>query len=263
MRNGEQTVDQSIAKCLDFLHFGKVINSALHCRCQSTDIGYIFGTAALTSFLSATIDQIANANAFFDIKSADSLGGMNFMTREAKHIHAKRLDIDRNRANRLYGIGEHKRALGMCNLGNLADRLKRADLIICHHNCHKRGIIIHNRTQLVHIQNAARIHADIHHLKAVLSKRLAGVKYCVMLDLACYDLFAASCGISGSFDRPVVRLRTAGSKVELGRLATDRRRNFFAGLVEQLLSLLSVCMQTRRVSPCIGEARHHCLDHLF
>lgn len=63
-------------------------------------------------FLRAAIHKDIRQDALFDIQGADTLGRVELMAREGEHIHPQSLDIHRDVADRLDGIGMEPGAHG-------------------------------------------------------------------------------------------------------------------------------------------------------
>ena len=61
---------------------------------EGDDAGYIFGATAPFVFLTTTHEQGGKANALAEVKRANALGRMHFVSTEAEEIDRYRLDIE-------------------------------------------------------------------------------------------------------------------------------------------------------------------------
>ncbi len=76
---------------------------------EADDAGDIFRARAEAALVVATVEELAQASAAFDVESADTFGCVELVAREREKVELKRLHIDRNLSNGLHSVGSGNR----------------------------------------------------------------------------------------------------------------------------------------------------------
>lgn len=115
--------------------------------------GDVFGAGAEAAFLATAVDQRFQPHPRPHVQGPDTLGGIQFMSDDREQIHAQLVGIHRQFAERLGRVGVNEHATASGNRGHLADRLKRADLVV---GVHQRD---QNRGRCEGCGDGVRVHA--------------------------------------------------------------------------------------------------------
>ena len=98
----------------------------------------------------AAIDRIQGQPATH-VQRADAFGAVEFVRAERHHIHAERLDIQRQIGCGLDSIGVEENVVLCANFSDLLDWVDRTNLIIGIHHRHQYGFIGNSSLQFIQI----------------------------------------------------------------------------------------------------------------
>ena len=121
--------------------FLQVFSCQRDCSSQTDNSRNIFSRGTFAALLGTAMHELVNARALTDIQCTNTLGAMEFVRGEGKHVTANLLDIDRDRADCLYGIRVEINLMLLRNPADLFDRLKRSNLIVSCHNGDQNRLI--------------------------------------------------------------------------------------------------------------------------
>ncbi len=176
----------------------------------------------------------------------------------------ERIHIQRNMPVCLHRVRVEQDPVLLCQRADLPERLYRTDLVVRRHDCDQDGIGSDRRLQLIKLYHAARIHVHIRDLISLLLQILAGMQHRVVLDLRSYDMFsfflAERCR---RFDCPVIRLASAGCKINFIVLCTDQLRNTPSRLIHRLHGSSRKGVDAGRVCILFAEIGFHRLKHFL
>ena len=269
-------LNQLIGQLFDVAHLlVQTFNGFLHCCCQTDATCGVLRAGNQAALLTAAVYQRLQGDALLHIQHAGAARTAELMTGQGQHVDAHLLYVDVHVADSLNRVGVELCANRMRQLGNLLDRLNRADFVVCRHNGNQCGVLGQLCFQLLKVYTAFLIHIQIGNAVALLLKRLAGVKHCMMLDLGGDDVLAALGGrtVHKAADRKVVRLRAAAGEYDLTRcivvllvyrlcrvqaLADNGTR-----VVERFLCRTADAVQRRRVAVVLGQPRLHRVERSF
>ena len=69
-----------------------------------------------------------------DVERADALRPAHLVRADGRHVHLQIVDVERNLADRLHGVGVEQDALLLRDRADLGDRLNHADLVVGGHD---------------------------------------------------------------------------------------------------------------------------------
>ncbi len=164
----------------------------------------------LPFFLTAALDEIADAYALAYIKKARALRRVYLMTRAGEHIDSQLVEIYLLMTDSLNGIGEEKNLLFFCYFCYFGDRHNGTYLVVCIHYGNERRIVAYRVAHCFGRNHAVLVDIKICHLKTLFFQCLHRVENGVMLDLCRYQVLALSyIGICRSSYCPVIGFRAA------------------------------------------------------
>src|SRR5262249_32145622 len=146
-----------------------------------------------------------------NVQNSDSFRPVDLVSCERQEVNAEFLHVNRNLADRLYGVGVQIKMLlsgRAALLDQRADpfkRLDRADLVVGAHDGDQRGFISQGLTRVFDPHDAFAINGQVGHAPALLFESPARRQYRRVFDLRSNDmtaLFPVSFG--DTFDRQVV-----------------------------------------------------------
>ena len=108
---------------------------------QAYDRGHVFSSGPPSTFLYPTFHERHNAHSFFYPESADTLGPVQLVCREAHHVDLQIVDVDRHLAHSLRGVRVQQDALRATHSAHLFQRLDHADFIIGQHHGDQNRVI--------------------------------------------------------------------------------------------------------------------------
>ena len=233
--------------CGVFLH---VVYALLERRRQSDDTGDILGAGALAALLCAALDNIEQRQAALCVQNAYALGSMELMSGHGQQVDVHIHNIQRHMAGGLNRVGMEGDLLRAAQLADLLDGLHGADLVVCEHYGHKRGILADGVFNILKSDNAVLMDVEQSDLKALLFKLLEGVQHRMVLKLGGYKVLFALDGaeLRHGNDGLVIRLGAAGGEVDLSWLCADYVGNGLSRRFKSFLCLLGKAVQARGVA---------------
>ena len=152
----------------------------------------------------------------------------------------------------------------MSDLYNFLNRLNGAYLIVGKHNCNHGGLVGNKRAKLIEINHTVLVNTAIANLKALFCKCLAGMKNCVMLDLAGDDVISALRlhSHSRAADSPVVRLGTTRCEINFISITAENVSNSRSCIIKNILCADTHGMRAGGVTPLALKARQHRIYNL-
>ena len=185
------------------------------------------------------------------------------MSGEREQVDVHRFDIDGQMADRLHRVGVEEHLVRLADRADLGNRFHRADLVVRHHDADEDGF---GRERLFHLlcrHPAVFVYRQIGHGEALFFQRGAGVQNRVVLDGGGDDMLALGRKrVRYALERPVIRFRTAGGKIDFLFLCADGRRHLTAGLFQRLLRLTAKGVNAGRVAVDFGHDRQGSLHRL-
>ena len=109
----------------------------------------VFGSGAAAAFVLPAGEDRPHPRAAPDPERAGAFRAVELVRRQRQQIDAERLDVDRDLAHRLHGVGVHERAVLVCDRGQFRDRLDGADLVVRVHHRDQRRVLGHRLAQAI------------------------------------------------------------------------------------------------------------------
>ena len=125
-------------------------------------------------------------------------------------------------------------------------------------------MVVNSVFQVLWRNPARTVHGQARYPKTVVLQPICGSQYCVMLYCRNNNMIAFVPVVqSNAFQRPVVRLRTAGRKIQFVRFATYQTCNGLAGVGNCLCRISAEVMLTVGIAVFICKIRKHRFDNPF
>ena len=185
------------------------------------------------------------------------------MAGQGQHINVHLLNIYRDMAHGLHGVGVEGNAPFPAQCADLFYGLDGADLVVGKHHRDKCGVGPDGGLHILQTDNAVFVHVQQGDIKALPLKLVQRVQYCVMLKLGgYYVLFAFLCSVeSRGTDGLIVGLAAAGCKIDLAGIGSaDERSDSLPGFVQRRLGVLGEGVQTGGIAVLLCQKRHHCVQ---
>src|ERR1022692_3592618 len=194
-----------------------------------------------------------------DVERAHTLRPVKLVARDGQQVAPDFIDIDRDLARRLHGIGvEVNVGLGS-NLSDFCDGLHDAGLVVGEHDGDQLRIRPERALHIRRIHQAAAIHGKIGYLASLRCQMLAGVEYGVMFDGGSDDVGARA---RQTKYRKIVGFRTAAGKYDFRGAAAEQCGHGFARALDRGPRLLPMMVDGRSVPKALAKIRPHGLQHL-
>ena len=172
-----------------------------------------------------------------NIEDADALGRVQLVPGDAEQMAADGLDVDRNFAGGLDGVGV-KRDFGFGgDFADLLDGLNDAGFVVGHHDADEFRVRLERAVNVEGIDDAAGGDGQERDLDAALLRLVGGVQNSVVLDGGGDEVVARA---QDAEDGGVVALGAAGGEDDFGGPAVEERGNLFAGALDGGAGMLAV-----------------------
>ena len=196
--------------------------------------GDVLGSRATTTVLRAAVEQRLDDRPAANEDRAASLRCSDLVTGHREDVERYGLRVDRQLAERLYGVGMKEHAARLGAIREIFDRLDRADLIVHPHDGGDRNVVLGEAVERLQINDAVRCHPTETLLRSLTDGLMDGGEHRLVLDWSRHDR-VASLATSRS-PRPeqseIVGLRAARCKTDLIRLRTQTTRHPLPRLLE-------------------------------
>src|SRR5438876_981664 len=144
------------------------------------------------------------------VERADALGPVEQVRRAREKVDPHRLDVDRDLADGLSGVGMEDDPLFLRELADRGDVLDRADLIVREHDRDEDRLVRDRLLHVVDVHEAVRLHRDVRHRESLPLEPLAGIEPRPLLDRRRHDVVALlAVHLGDALEREVDRLRAA------------------------------------------------------
>ncbi len=102
----QQTLLQFVAKGRQTLDvFCERVAGDFRGFAESHDAGDVFRTRTEAALVMSAVEKLAQTSAAADVQGANAFGRINFVAGEGKKIESKRVDVNRDFAGGLHGVG--------------------------------------------------------------------------------------------------------------------------------------------------------------
>ena len=181
------------------------------------------------------------------------------MGAHGQHIHAQLLHIHGDGTHSLHRVGVHPHTVLVSDLGDLLDGLDGADLVVGHHDADEGRVGADSSLDVLGADIALGGGLDISDLKAHTLESGHAVHDGVVLERAGDEvLFVLAClGKGSALHRPVVGLRAAAGKEDLGRGCVDGLCHLCAALIHKFLGLIAHTVMAAGVAAGTAQGLDH------
>jgi len=230
---------------------------------HSDDAGDVFGPGAAAAFLASAGQDRHHPQAAPNPERTDALGPVELVRRHRQHVHAERLDVDRDLAGRLDRIRVKQRAPLVRGARQLCDRLNRPDFVVRVHHRDDRRVVRERLAQRRRRDDAALVDGEQGGPPPSLRQRLQRIEHRFVLDRARHEV-PPSRGLerfSCTTDGDVVGFSPSAGEQHFRRLGTDQVGGVRARFVDRRLRLLTEMVDARRVAEFVAKHDRHPLDN--
>ena len=234
------------------------------CGCAiADDTRNILCTGTAFSLLRSAVYKGLDLHTFANIEETDSFRSMQLVSAGTEHVNMQFIHIDGHLSKSLHRIGVEQNSMFMGNLTNLPDGLDGTDLIIGKHYRYQNGIRADRVFQILQFDHTKFIDIQISDLISPLFQIFTGVQNRVMLNLGSNDMFSLrSIRFRSGFQRPVISLRTASSKIDFILLGTQCCSNLRSGLCHSFLALSAQAVDRGCITIMLCKIRQHSFHYL-
>ncbi len=198
-----------------------------------------------------------------DIQSPDAFGRVKLVPGDAEQIHPQGLDVHRNLAGRLGGIGMDEGSRGVGQARDLGDGLDGADLVIGVHDGDEDGVFAQGAAQIMGGYAAMLIDGEGGYGKAERCQRAARLYHRRMLDGAGDDVTASfPQRLYHADDGQVIGLGAATGKEHLVGVASEHRGYVGPRALHRPLGGDAIAVRAAGVAKELSQAGCDGLGHL-
>ncbi len=189
------------------------------------------------AFLAAAVQQRHGRRVAAQQQRACPGRAAELVPRHGQRVGTRSGEVDRQRPDRLHGVGVERDAVLVRDLGELAHRLDRAHLVVGPHHADQRDVVGECITQRSASDQAGVVHLEPGDLRPLVRGQPAGgVEDGVVLDGAQDDPPTPRIGVAAcpeqALQRQVVGLRAAGGEDDLRRPRAQRGGELFARFLD-------------------------------
>ena len=206
--------------------------------CESHRARHVLRAGAAMALLLAAVLLGQDVGPVLDVERADALGAFELVAADRDEVDAELAEPEIDIRGGLDRVDVEQDPLSRPNLiGDLGDRLERADLVVREHDRDKDRAVRQRRVELVRIDTPVSIHWQLDDLESELLEVAKGMADRVMLDRRGDDPVAPGLARPGrALQGEVVRLRAARREHDLARFDAEARRQPVMGVIERRAS---------------------------
>ena len=243
------------------------LDGRLDGRGERRDARGVERAAADVALLAAAVPERGHGDLASDDQRSHAVRSPDLVAGERHRVDAGAGEVDRDRADRLHGVGVDRDAVGGGEGDHLVDRLQRADLVVGPHHRHQRHrvrVALDRRPQGVDVEPATLVDGQqLHPGALVLGEPVERVEHGVVLHRGREDPGAAGVGVAAgpvdALEGEVVGLGAAGGEHHLAGTAAQRLRDGLARLLDHPPRAPPARVQRAGVAD-VGEVGGHRLD---
>lgn len=204
--------------------------------------------AAQTSLLATTTDDGVESDPgpSSNVACADTLGSVDLVARNRHQVDVPFVDINRDLANCLCGIGVEKDLLRSAEPAYLFYWLDNTNLVVDGHDADEHGVGPNGSFELCHVDETIILDGEVCDVEAFVLEMATAVEHALVFCLTCDDvlLLATTTKESGdAFDAHVVALGGAAREDDLLWVGADEVGNALSSILDSLVRLppVGVC----------------------
>ena len=206
----------------------------------------------------------ANGRALLQVERAEPLGTVDLVAGEGRGVDAKGVNVERDLADRLRGVGVHERATLVRDLRELGDRVDRADLVVAVHHRDELGVRSHRLPQIVGVDVTVLARLEQRQFMARLAELLGRLENGVVLERG-DDQVRAALGrdpCERAEERRVVGLGSAAREDDFaGTLGADAGRYRLTSLLQRAVGVAAQGVEGVGIPETLAEERQHRVEH--
>ena len=231
---------------------------------ESDDVGDVLGAGAASGLLVPAEHEGLDLRALAHVHEADSLGGVELVTRDGQHVDGNGLDVDLRLSGGLHRVRVEDRAVFPAYLRDLRDREESPRLVVRPHRGDELRALRGGElgAQLVEVDLPDAVHRQLHRLVSLRLEPPNGLEDGRMLDGSRDDLEVFAEPVRRAADRGVVGFRRAGGEDDLLGRAVHETGDFLARAVDVLGDAPAELVHGARVAVEPVEERKHHVAHL-
>ena len=234
----EQTLPEAIPELREPLALTGELGRGHRTRgAESHDAGDVQRAAAKAALLPATGHGRAHPllDAARDEQRADALRPVQLVGAEGRQVHAQRVNVQRQLAERLDRVGMHERPVMVGEPRNLGHRLDHADLVVRQHHAHERRGRRDRRRHLCRIDQSRRRHGQLGDRPAFGRQPSNRFEHGLVLGHQRHHVPPIG-GRGHSGNRQVIRFGRAAREDHLTRVGAHQRRHLLARAFHRVVS---------------------------
>ena len=226
---------------------------------EADDGRHVLGAGAPVPFLTPAGRGGGEARPAPDPECAGALRAVELVRRDREQIDAERGHVDRQLAGRLHGVGVEQGAVPVRDVGQLRDRLHRADLVVGVHHGDERRVAGDGRLQSRRLDDAGRPGRQQRRRPAPPGQRLQRVENRFVLDRGGDEVTASvrRRRLGDAADRQVVGFRSAAREDDVAGPGAEELRHRRARVVERRLGRLAERVDAGRVAEASADRFVH------
>ena len=214
-----------------FLH---VRNGKLSRCAKPSNVRHIFRTRTAAPFLMAAPQKRAKAHALAHVQHANTLGGVQLVAGERKHIRRQMGKVNGRFAHGLHGIRMEQHAALASHFSHALDRIDIAHLVVGKHDGCQRRIRREGGCVFVKVKASLVVHAKVGHPVALAFPVLHDAEHGGMFHAGGDEMALFRLGLDGRPDGGVVALRPAGGKDDFVRVCAQQTGHLLAGCFDRI-----------------------------
>src|SRR5208282_4139983 len=193
---------------------------------EAGDTGNIERPRAHSAFVAAAVNlrhQLHPRILAAHLQRARAFRPIQLVPGDGRDVDVHLVDVDRNLADRLHGVGMEDHAAFAAQLADFRDWLQYADFVVGRHDRDQDRLVVHGALQVVEVDQPIFLHRQIGHAKAEFLQMLAGVEHGLVFSNLSDDVVALlAVHFGNTFDGEVVAFGGARGEDDLFRGRADQ-----------------------------------------
>ena len=201
------------------------------------------------------------------VERADALRAMDLVRRDRQQVDAHRVDVERDPAEGLGGVGVEQDAARLREAADRGQRLQHADLVVGGHDADQDRLRLEGRFERREIDQAVAADRQHRHAAAARFEVPARIEHRAMLGRHGHDVVAAPIiaiggALGHALDRQVVRFGGAAREDDVLVRRADHRGHLASCRVDGVAGPpAGGVIEAGRVADLIAQQRQHRVEH--
>ena len=212
-------------------------------RCaKPCNIWHVFRTRTAAPLLMAAPQKRAKAYTLAHIQHTNTLGGVQLMTGERKHVRRQVGKVNGRFAHGLHGIRMKQHAAFAGHFSHALDGIDIAHFIVGKHDGRQRRIGRKGGCVFVQVKASLVVHAKVGHPVALTFPVLHDAEYGGVFHPGGDEVALFRLGLDGRPDGGIVALRPAGGKDDFVRICAQQPGHLLTGSFDRIGHLTAKCV---------------------